>query len=649
MAKPVKRWIAQFFLSTVGIYLVSLFMPEFYIDNLLSAMFFTLMILLLMFLFWPLLLRWVKRFLFLTFVVGSFLLSAFVLWLANIFLPGVIVSGWGLVTAPIAVDFVSAIIIVALNIDDDDVYSRSIYYRLKQRMEKSDANDKPGFIFLGIDGLSERVLRTAIEKGAMPTLADWLKNGSHKIKGWETDLSSQTGAGQAGILHGCNKDIPAFRWVDKSNDNKIVSSNGIGDAPLIQKQISDGNGLLSINGASIVSLFTGDSKDNIFVYSVLKNIRQLYSESWSAFYSRPFNGAHVAVLLLLEVFLDIRCRYRQWKKNIQPRLKHTRLSYFIARVGANVLLREISTYTVIGNVIAGEKDTVYTTYLGYDEVAHHYGVTDNECFDVLKKLDRQIHRIDTAKKYSKRFYHICILSDHGQTNGATFKQRYGLSLNELVKKLLPEKENIYQEIDSNQDHFDQAITIPSQNLKRRLRRDSKEKNQKEAKVIVLASGNLGLIYFTKWPHRMTLEEIELAYPTVMSGLLNHEGIGFLMVRSQEHGPLVLSAKGRYYLANDKIEGENPLTKFGENAAVHLRRTDSFNYVPDILVMSLYDPAKDEVAAFEELIGSHGGLGGDQSRPFIMYPSEWNLDNENIIGSEKVYKLLKNKIDNVLTK
>ena len=71
----------------------------------------------------------------------------------------------------------------------------------------------------------------------------------------------------------------------------------------------------------------------------------------------------------------------------------------------------------------------------------------------------------------------------------------------------------------------------------------------------------------------------------------------------------MGRKGTYYLNSNKIEGENPLEKFGEHAASHLLRTDSFKFLPDILVMSLYDSEKDEVAAFEELIGSHGGLGG----------------------------------------
>ncbi len=643
MVENVKRRVAQFFLSGIGVYLVSLFLPNFHIDSLLSAMVVTLLVLFLMFMLWPFLLRWIEHLPLVTFTIGSFLLSVLALWLATILIPGVVVRDiWGLLTAALAIDFVTAIVITALNVDDDDIYARSIHFQLKRRIKKSKKNDKPGFIFLQIDGLSEKVFKKALENGSMPTLAKWLKTGSYKIKGWETDLSSQTGASQAGILHGCNKDIPAFRWYDKSN-NKIISANGIGNASIIEKHISDGNGLLAVNGASITNLFTGDSKDAIFVDSAMKNIRQLYSQSWSAFYVEPFNVAHVAVLFVLEILRELRSRFRQSRRNIQPRLKHRGLLYYIGRGGANVVLRELSTYMVIGNIIAGEKDAIYTTYFGYDEVSHHCGIADDECFSVLNKLDQRINRIHVAKKYGKRPYYICILSDHGQTNGATFKQRYGLSLDELIEKLVPVEERIYRELEYPQGHFVDMVTAPSHSLTRRLRRGLEEKRQKEAKVIVLASGNLGLVYFTKSTQRMTLEEINQSYPKIIPGLLNHEGIGFIMVKSRNDGPIILSAKGRYCLASNKIEGDNPLTKFGENAAAHLRRTNTFSNVPDILIMSIYDAEKDEVAAFEELIGSHGGLGGCHSRPFIMYPCNWDLANEKIIGAEKVYQIFKNKI------
>jgi putative membrane protein len=648
----IKRTIAQILLFALGIYLVSFFMPGLYIENFVSALLFTLLATFLISLLWPLIVNRMERFLILTFGVGALVLVVFALWVGSLLIPGVAISGWGWITAPIAIAFVSAFVTVILNVDDDDVYARSVYAHLKRRREKAVVNgecSRTGFVFLEIDGLPEAVLRQAMEKGKMPFLADLVKNGGYRIKGWETDLSSQTGASQAGILHGYNRDIPAFRWVEKSENNRIVSSNGIGDAPMVQARISNGKGLLSVNGGAVSNLFTGDSKDNVLVYSVIKNIRQLYSESWTAFYARPFNFARVGVLAFGEIFLEIRSRYRQRVKNIQPRLENRGLMYYFARIGANVILREISTYIVIGDIIAGDKDVIYTTYLGYDEVAHHCGITDEESFNVLQKIDHRISRIFLARKYSNRPYQICILSDHGQTNGATFKQRYGFSLDALVKMLLPENENIYHELNSNQDHFNQMITVPREMLNRKLKLDKREKRKKDAGTIVLASGNLGLIYFTKFSQRLFLEEINSIYPNMIPGLISHQGIGFIMVQSKEHGAMVLGAKGKYYLEEERIEGENPLAKYSVNAAKHLRRTCTFKYLPDILVMSLYDESKDEVSAFEELVGSHGGLGGNQSKPFIACPKDWNLQEENIVGAEQLYHIFKRETENEVLK
>ena len=219
MVKHVKRTIAQFLLFALAIYLISFVTPGLYISNFFSALLFTMLSAFLIFLLWPLLLRYLERFLVLTFGLGSFVLSTLILWLGSLLIPGVTISGWGWIFAPITVAVASAIVTVILNIDDDDVYARSVYSHLKRRTDKGKLEDKtgkPGFVFLEIDGLSEAVLRQAIDRGKMPFLADLVNNGSHTIRGWETDLSSQTGASQAGILHGCNKDIPAFRWVDKS-------------------------------------------------------------------------------------------------------------------------------------------------------------------------------------------------------------------------------------------------------------------------------------------------------------------------------------------------------------------------------------------------------------------------------------------------
>ena len=152
------------------------------------------------------------------------------------------------------------------------------------------------------------------------------------------------------------------------------------------------------------------------------------------------------------------------------------------------------------------------------------------------------------------------------------------------------------------------------------------------------------MYFTQWKERLTYETLEKTFPGLISGLANHSGIGFVMVKSEQNGPLAIGAEGIYYLNNDRVEGDNPLLVFGPNAPTHLRRYNGFAYAPDILVNSFYDPEKGEIAAFEEKIGSHGGLGGTQSKPFLMYPSHWNLGEDPIVGAEKLHLTLMKQLE-----
>ena len=152
-----------------------------------------------------------------------------------------------------------------------------------------------------------------------------------------------------------------------------------------------------------------------------------------------------------------------------------------------------------------------------------------------------------------------------------------------------------------------------------------------------------MIYLTQWSQRLTYEELNSYFPELIPGIINNEYVGFILVKSQEHGDLAIGKNGTYYLDSGEIEGENPLEGFGDNIVRHLKRTSSFEHTPDILVNSFYDKEADEVCAFEELVGSHGGTGGDQSKPFILYPSSWNVSDDEIIGAENIYKLLKNNL------
>ena len=123
---------------------------------------------------------------------------------------------------------------------------------------------------------------------------------------------------------------------------------------------------------------------------------------------------------------------------------------------------------------------------------------------------------------------------------------------------------------------------------------------------------------------------------MLAKLAAHPGVGMLMVRSEEHGAMVFGPNGSRYLAEGHIEGEDPTTIFGPHTLESLRREDAMEHAPDLLLLSVYDPVMGEVAAFEELIGSHGGLGGPQTEPFILHPSGMALDEQVPLGAPAIY-------------
>jgi hypothetical protein len=335
-------------------------------------------------------------------------------------------------------------------------------------------------------------------------------------------------------------------------------------------------------------------------------------------------------------------------------------------------MRELNIDTLVGDMLAGVP-SAYATFVGYDEVAHHSGVESPDSLDVLSKMDHQLSRLERALDEAPRPYHIVLLSDHGQSGGASFQHRYGITLEQFVQELATDKFSIEGAADVHEDwgqvnvfltevvqHDRKAVSRPlSRALKGRTVEDGrvdlgpegiKEQDQQEeeysaealaSRLVVLGSGNLGLVYSSHRDERATLEEIEEIVPGMLEGMVEHEGIGFVMVHSGEHGPVAIGAEGRHYLAQGRIEGLDPLIGYGPRAAQHLLRTDGFPDAPDILVVSSCVPDRNEVTTFEYQIGSHGGLGGWQTQPFLLYPAELDTGVDQIVGAEGLHKVLKN--------
>jgi len=525
---------------------------------------------------------------------------------------------------------------VILGVDDDDAYALRVTRRIARRQGGQERTAVPAILFLEIDGLAMPILRRAMQDGSAPHMARWLREGTHRLIEWETDLSSQTGASQAGILLGSNEDIPAFRWVEKES-GAIMSCSSPRDCAEIERRRVTGIGLLRAGGTSRGNLLSGEADEQILTAS--RTAAEIKANpGYRSFMANGYNVTRCLVLFVWEVALELAASAQQRRRGVLPR-GHRGGRYPFLRAAMCVVLPELIVHAVLSDIMRG-RPAVYATFASYDEVAHHSGLERSDTLEALRKLDRQFGRIARACRFAPRPYEIVVLSDHGQTQGATFKQRNGYGLDELVRRSMENPAVLGMSAGDADESIvgqalDEATGRAGANAQSRPGSDAGDHD-----AIVLGSGNLGLIYLMEEPRRLTLEEIEARHPRLIPTLRAHPHVGWLLVRSAAQGALVLGPEGsRPLTAGGEIDGEDPLAGFSPAAAGHLLRTDGFEHTADIMVGSFYAPGLEEGCAFEELISFHGGLGGPQTRPFLLYPVTLPAPHEPLIGAERVHETL----------
>jgi uncharacterized membrane protein YvlD (DUF360 family) len=538
--------------------------------------------------------------------------------------------GWALL-ASLVISAATLMLEVIFGVNDNDTYALRVIRRIAGRTGPVTRTDVPGIAFLEIDGLARPVLQRAMRDGSTPEMASWLASHDYHLEEWEPDLSSQTGASQAGILLGSNDDIPAFRWVDKPTGT-VMTCSSPDDCAKIERRLASGKGLLTETGASRGNLFSGEADETILTVSRMSAEKHA-NPGYRAFLANGFNVTRTLVLFCWEVLLERVAAIRQQRRQVWPRGERGGRYPFL-RAALCVGVRDLIVFGVLSDMMRG-RPAVYATFSSYDEVAHHSGLERRDTLEALRKLDQQFGRIERARRFAPRPYHLVVLSDHGQTQGATFKQRNGYELRDLVERSIARgKVARLAAGDENDATVGHAVSEATG-------RDASQKggDVSDHDVIVLGSGNLGLIYLMEAHDRLCLEEIEERHPRLLESLRGHPHIGFLLVRSRDHGPVVLGPRGVRHLDDDFVEGEDPLAPFSPRAADHLRRTDGFEHVADIMVNSFYDAALEQGCAFEELISFHGGLGGPQTQPFILHPAALPPASETIVGAEAVHDLL----------
>jgi uncharacterized membrane protein YvlD (DUF360 family) len=570
-----------------------------------------------------------------TVVLGFLLvlvLDALFLLVASDVVRGVHVGGFGdaLLAAVVVAALTTALQVLA-GIDDDDTFGLRRTQRIARRVGSVERTDVPGILYLEIDGLALPVLRRAMRDGHAPVLARLLAAGSHRLIRWETDLSSQTGASQAGILLGSNHDIPAFRWVEKET-GRVMTCSAPGDCAEIERRLATGRGLLVDGGASRGNLLSGEADACILTVSRVSAEKQA-NPGYRAFLASGHNVSRALALFFGEIVIEWSAALTAIRRDVRPR-GHRGGIYPLLRAAICVLVRDLIVQSVLTDMMAG-RPAVYATFSSYDEVAHHSGLERADTLEALRKLDKQLGRLDRARRFAPRPYEVVVLSDHGQTQGATFLQRNGYSLEDLVRRSLDA--GAVAGFAGGDEQATMVGTAIGEATGRARRAPTADVGTHD--VAVLGSGNLGLVYLLAEPRRLTLEEITERHPRLVDALRAHPHVGWVLVRSAADGAMVLGPRGSRRLDDGHVEGEDPLAPFSPTAARHLARSDTFPHVADLMVGSFYDPDLDEGCAFEELISFHGGLGGEQTEAFLLAPVTLTAPSGPVIGAAAVHDLL----------
>ena len=281
-------WVSDFVVGLVALGLTIAATPDISVDSAWSLVLATILLSVVGWILRPVLVATAGRFGW----VGAGLLALFsnaaiigaALWLT----PGIVIDdAFSAVLASWIYALVMTLITWAFS-------SRSFDYlvvhavRLNGRTHPVEDPEVPGVIFVQLDGMPAPVLEYEMRAGNLPTLSRWLRSGTHDLTEWVARIPSTTPVSQAGILHGVNEGIPAFRWYEKELGRLLVT-NRPGDAAIVEARLTNGRGLLADDGVSISNLFSGDASQSLLTMSGLRQHGRGLGQtrSYAAFFTHP--------------------------------------------------------------------------------------------------------------------------------------------------------------------------------------------------------------------------------------------------------------------------------------------------------------------------------------------------------------------------
>ena len=516
-------------------------------------------------------------------------------------------------------------------------------------------------IALQIDALAYEELRRAIELGYCPEIEKMVRGEDYGLRRWFCGLPSATPYCQAGIFYGQNDGIPAFRFYDKGS-RFVVTCNSPRGVQYIRDRIQRPGALAG--GSSYVNLLDGDAQTVAFTVATRRRM-SVY---------RRLGGTRMALLIALHpirsviigVYSVLEWLREEWERTVgelSRRRTHSEGLFPFIRILSNVVVRELQTMAILLDIYLGVP-IIYSTYMQYDELGHHFGPASWQALRDLRRTDSRIRSIRRMiRGAAGREYDLVILSDHGMAPSASYRVRYGESLGSTVQRILDgdaarrgraglsahTSENAigeYAEVGANLIESFALETPPRRRAMRRMFRrignwmrrhygvrelilPEKYRVDERHDVVVTYSSSLALVYFADVPERLDYETIagDRRRAQLYLELLAHPGIGLVGTRDGDR-VRVESATGRARIHDGTIvdvRGNNPLEPYGTEPTLAraVERLVRQSNAGDLVLFGAYDGY--EIVCFDDQIGAHGSAGGSQLHPFIIAPKSLGLE------------------------
>ena len=577
-------------------------------------------------------------------ILAGLLGQALVTYMALVLSPGVSTTVSSAVAAAWIVASTGTAVAWLGTSGTDDAFVSALERRLP-RAARVDDPEVDGIVFVQADGVPFPVLQWAIQAGATPTMRRWVTSGQYVLREWTPAALHDSGqpARDPERDGRPSANLPMVRpRARKPPRGEPTGGRGHHRGAGHERPRPVGR-----RGLSVSNLFTGDAPRSLLTMSEVRVARGSVHtrQTVAGFMSDPQGFMRGLVRVFAEITKERLQARGQVRRDLTPRI-HRGWTFAVLRAVTNVLMRDLNTAILAEEMRKGTR-SIYVDYVDYDEIAHHAGMFRPESLDALDGIDRVLGTLQRLAVSGARRYHLVVVSDHGQSQGQVFADRYGIDLAGICAGLMRAQ---VESVDSPVEGWGRAEAVAEQmsapSVTGRLAGRAADLTERhltedvtDAEVSVLGSGNLGLLYIHQ-PTRLTLTDLTARWPALVPGLCSHEGIGFVAGIDAAGRPWALGDTGRVALDTGEVDGVDPLAGYGEHAARVLCRAVLMSEAPDLYVNSTVDEGTLDIAAFEPLVGAHGGLGGWQDRAVLLVPTELaGALPQRIEGADELHRVM----------